>query len=95
MVGQKCIIRTYSAGVWFGKIDQKSGNEVIVSNARRLWYWKAKKSISLSAVAKYGISSESKISPLVDKVWLQAIELITTTKESSDSIEVADDAKAQ
>ena len=44
-VGQKVIIRTASAGVWFGEIDEKSGNEVIVSNARRLWYWKAKQSI--------------------------------------------------
>ena len=94
-VGQKVIIRTYSAGVWFGKIDEKSGNEVIVSNARRLWYWKAKQSISLSAVAQYGISSQSKIAPSVPYVWLEAIELIPTTKEATKSIEGAEDAKTQ
>lgn len=94
-VGQKVIIRTYSAGVWFGKIDEKSGNEVIVSNARRLWYWKAKQSISLSAVAQYGISSESKVAPEVPYVWLEAIELIPATKEAIKSIEGAEDAKAQ
>ena len=37
MIGKKCIVRTYSAGVWFGEIAQKSGNEVIVKNARRMW----------------------------------------------------------
>ncbi len=94
-VGQKVIIRTASAGVWFGEIDEKSGNEVIVSNARRLWYWKAKQSISLSAVAQYGISSQSKIAPSVPYVWLEAIELIPTTKEATKSIEGAEDAKTQ
>jgi len=51
MIGDKCIIRTYSAGVWFGEVSQKSGKEVIVINARRLWRWHTKKSISLSAIA--------------------------------------------
>ena len=94
-VGQKAIIRTYSAGVWFGKIEEKSGNEVIVSNARRLWYWKAKQSISLSAVAQYGISSESKVAPKVPYVWLEAIELIPASTDAIESIEGAADAKAQ
>lgn len=39
MIGKKCIVRTYSAGVWFGEISKKSGNEVIVKNARRMWQW--------------------------------------------------------
>ena len=95
MVGQKVIIRTQSAGVWFGKIDGKSGNEVIVSGARRLWYWKAKQSISLSAVAQYGISNESKVAPEVPYVWLEAIELIPATKEAIKSIEGVEDAKSQ
>ena len=73
------IVRTYSAGVWFGKILQKSNNEVILGEARRMYYWKAKQSISLSAVAKYGLSTESRICPEVEKVWLQPIELIDCT----------------
>ncbi len=89
MVGKKCIARTCSAGVWFGEISEKAGNEVIVKNARRMWYWKAKKSISLSAVALYGITSESKIAPPVDSVWLEAIELIPTTDVATSSIEGA------
>lgn len=95
MIGEKCIIRTYSAGVWFGEIEQKEKDEVIVKNARRLWYWKAKKSISLSAVAQFGLSDESKVAPEVPKVWLQAIELIPVSSESLKSIEGAPDAKAQ
>jgi len=96
MVGKKCVVRTYSAGVWFGEITEKSGKEVIVKNARRLWQWKAKESISLSAVAKHGINqSESKIAPAVDVVWIEAIELIPASDDAIESIEGAVDAKAQ
>ena len=36
-IGQEVIIRTYSAGVWFGRLKEKSGNEVILTEARRMW----------------------------------------------------------
>jgi len=91
MIGKKCIIRTYSAGVWFGEIDQKSGNEVIVKNARRMWQWKTVESISLSAVSISGIDhSKSKICESVNSVWLEAIELIPCTMKSIASIEGAE-----
>ena len=54
--GQEVIIRTYSAGVWFGRLKEKSGNEVILTEARRMWRWWARESISLSGVALYGIN---------------------------------------
>jgi hypothetical protein len=96
MVGKKCIIRTYSAGVWFGTVEQKAGNEVIIINARRMWQWWAKESISLSAVAVYGIKQDkSKIAPKVDSVWLEAIELIPCTDVAVNSIESAKDVAAE
>lgn len=96
MIGKKCIVRTYSAGVWFGEIAEKSGSEVIVKNARRMWQWWAAESISLSAVALYGIKhEESRIAPAVDSVWLEAIELIPATDTAVKSIEGAPDAKAE
>jgi len=95
MVGGKCIIRTYSAGVWFGEISEKCGKEVIVKNARRLWYWKAKESISLSAVALYGLNlGESKVCQAVDNQWLEAIELIPCTEKAIKNIEGAKDVEA-
>lgn len=96
MLGKKCIVRTYSAGVWFGEIEQKAGNEVIVKNARRLWQWKASKSLSLSAVAVYGVNPEGcRFAPCVDSVWLEAIELIPCTAPAVASIEGVKDAVAQ
>ena len=95
MIGKKVIIRTYSAGVWFGLLEQKSGNEVILRNARRMWRWQTKQSISLSSVAVYGIDEpNSKIAVKVDSVWLEAIEIIPCTDESITSIEGAKDVKS-
>lgn len=94
MIGEKVIIRTYTAGNFFGTLEQKSGSEVILKDARRLWYWKAAESIALSAVALYGIDQKvSKICPAVDKIWLEAIEIIPCTKVAIKSIEGAPDAK--
>lgn len=95
MVGKKCIVRTYSAGVWFGTVEQKSGNEVIVTNARRMWRWWAAESISLSAVALHGILHEkSKIAEAVPSIWLEAIEIIPASDKAITSIEGAPNAQA-
>ena len=37
--GDWVIVRTYSAGVFFGKISSREGKECVMSTARRLWYW--------------------------------------------------------
>lgn len=95
MIGEKVIIRTYSAGNWFGILDQKSGTEVILKDARRMWRWHCKKSISLSGVALYGINqSKSRIAPSLDSVWLDAIEIIPCSEEAIKLIDGADDATA-
>lgn len=96
MIGKKCIIRTYSAGVWFGEVEQKAGSEVIVKNARRMWRWHAAESVSLSAVANHGIKEkQSKIAEAVISVWLEAVELIPCTDKAIASIEGAPNVKAE
>lgn len=95
MIGQKVIIRTASAGVHYGLLEQKAGTEVILSDSRRLWQWHAAKSISLSGVAAFGIKKEkSNIAPRVKHIWLDAIEIIPCTDEAAKTIEEAPDAKA-
>lgn len=95
-IGNQVIIRTYSAGVWFGTLTEKSGNEVILANARRMWRWWAAEGISLSAVAVHGINQEkSKIVEAVDSVWLEAIEIIPCTAEAEESIGGAENVKAE
>lgn len=89
-IGKEVIIRTYSAGVWFGVLKQKAGNEVILTKARRMYKWWAKESISLSGVARHGIKQdESKICGDLDSVWLEAIEIIPVTSNAAESIRTA------
>ena len=89
-IGQEVIIRTYAAGVWFGRLKEKSGDEVILTEARRMWRWWAKESISLSGVALYGIKQEkSRITGAIDSVWLQAIEIIPISGKAAESIRTA------
>lgn len=96
MIGKKMIIRTYSAGVWYGTLIEKCGNEVIITDARRMWRWWAAESISLSAVALYGIHHEkSKIVAPVPSVWLEAIELIPCSNVAIQSIERANNVEAE
>ena len=89
-IGKEVIIRTYSAGVWFGVLKQKVGNEVILTKARRMYKWLAKESISLSGVARHGIKQDdSKICGELDSVWLEAIEIIPVTGNAAESIRTA------
>lgn len=89
-IDKEVIIRTYSAGVWFGVLKQKAGNEVILTKARRMYKWWAKESISLSGVARHGIKQDdSKICGELDSVWLEAIEIIPVTGSAAESIRTA------
>ena len=96
MIGKKVIIRTYSAGVWFGKLIQKDDDEVILEDARRMYQWWCKESISLSAVAVYGINQDkSRICVPVDRIWLKAIEILPCKDIAVKSIEEAVTVKQQ
>lgn len=95
MIGSKVIVRTYAAGCWFGTLSEKAGSEVIIKDARRMWYWKAEQGISLSACAMYGVSSQSKIVEAMPSVWLDAIELIPCSEAAIKSIEGAKNVKAE
>lgn len=81
--GTFVVIRTYSAGVHFGVLEEFEGQMVRLSNARRLWSWSG--ALSLSEVAMKGIDVKaSKISVPVDEIILtQAIEVIKVSKISN------------
>lgn len=88
IIGRKCIIRTYSAGVWFGTVLEKTKDECVIGDARRMWKWvTTDKGITLSEVSLSGVTEDSRIQKPVEKVWLQQIELIPCTKQAIENIE--------
>ena len=94
-LGEVVIIRTFSAGVWCGKLIRKSSEEVILADARRMWKWKAVKGISLSEVSQEGIvQKESRIAAAVPMVWLKAIEIIPVAGNAKKLIMEAPNAHA-
>ena len=86
--GAYVIVRTYSAGVFAGILDQRDGQEVELTNARRIWYWSG--AASLSELAQRGTSKpkDCKFPAPVDRVLLtQVIEILSTTEEARKSID--------
>lgn len=81
-IGEYVIIRTCSAGVWFGKLIEKSGQEVYLEDARRMSYWRCIKGISLSGISQFGVNDNSEICYPVKRQWLVAIEILDMTDEA-------------
>ena len=85
------ICRGYYCGVHAGYLKNQDGNHVTLVNSRRLWSWKAKEGISLSAVAKHGINSSCDLPNALQEIWLGDVyEVIPCTEEAMNSIVGAD-----
>lgn len=87
MIGKYCIARCYAAGVHAGTVTHVDGENVILSDSRRLWSWSAKDGIALSGVAQHGIKSGCKIDTLNPQIYLTGVcELIPASDKSKESI---------
>lgn len=77
------IVRTYSAGVFAGYVESREGKEVVLRQARRLWFWSG--AASLSQLAMEGVKNpgECKFPVEVDRVLLlEAVEILDVTEEA-------------
>ena len=82
------IVRTYSAGVFAGYLESRNGKEVVLRDARRLWYWKGAASLSQAAMEGFRLPNECKFPCAVDKVeLLEAIEILDVTPKAKESIQ--------
>ena len=92
--GKYVIVRTYSAGVFAGVIKSRKGQEVVLENARRLWYWSG--AASLSQLAMEGVKNpgQCKFPCEVKRVeLLQVIEIIDCTEAARQSIKAVSEWK--
>jgi len=81
------LIRTYSAGVFVGYLESKNGQEVILRQARRIWYWSGANSLSQLAVDGVSDPDNCKFPCELDKIeLLEAIEIIDMTEKARISI---------
>ena len=81
------IVRTYSAGVHAGELHSCDGKEVVLTNTRRLWYWKGAASLSELALRGVKYPNECKFSvPVPKNILTEAIEIIECTTEAQANI---------
>lgn len=81
------IVRTYSAGVFAGELVSRKGQEVVLENARRIWYWAGAASLSQLAMEGTSQPDKCKFPCEVSRVELiQAIEILDVTDKAQASI---------
>jgi hypothetical protein len=81
------IVRTQNAGVFAGIFVSRDGQEIILEDARRLWYWAGAASLSQLAVDGTSKPKDCKFPVAVPRIELtQVIEVIDTTKKAQESI---------
>jgi hypothetical protein len=81
------IVRTYSAGVFAGQLESRNGREVVLGNARRIWYWSGAASLSQLAMEGTKDPKNCKFPCEVDRVeLLEAIEILDVTEKARESI---------
>lgn len=90
--GMKYVIcRTYSAGVFAGYLESRNGQEVVMRDARRIFYWDGATSLSQLAIDGTTKPQNCKFPQAVDRVeLLQAIEILDCTEKAQKSITSVD-----
>jgi len=81
------IARTYSAGVFAGHLKSRKGKEVVLNDARRIWYWEGAATLSQLAMEGTKLPDKCKFPQEVDEIILtEVIEITPCTKEAEESI---------
>jgi hypothetical protein len=82
------IVRSKSAGVFFGEIEKIDGQTVTINNARRLWFWSGAASLSQLAVDGVANPGECKFPEAVSTIVVfEVIEILDTTAKAKQSID--------
>ena len=87
MVGKYVLVRTYSAGVFAGTLVSRTGKEVELKDARRIWYWSGAASLSQLAVDGTSKPNDCKFPCEVPVIELtEAIEILEVSDKARESI---------
>ncbi len=89
------IVRTKNAGVHFGILKSRTGDEVSLTDTRRIWYWDG--AASLSELAMHGASKPKNCKftvTLPEITILGAIEIIPCTDAASEAIRAVPEWRA-
>ena len=89
MIGKVCMLRTYSAGVFYGEIVSLSddGKQAVIKNSRQVWYWDGAAILSQLAVEGTVAPDNCKFPVAVAERYLsEVIEVLPMTDRAITSL---------
>lgn len=87
-IGKKVIIRADRAGVFFGTLVRREGQEVELKDCRRIWYWDGAASLSELALSGTNRPDNCKFTVTVPSIEiLGVIEVIPCSEKAIENIE--------
>jgi hypothetical protein len=90
MIGKYVIVRCRDAGVHAGVLEAHSGRECLLTESRRLWYWKPSNGATfLSGVATEGLHSDSKVGAPIRIHLTENCEIVECSAKAEASIRAA------
>lgn len=94
LIGKRVIVRCNRAGVFYGTLSEKEGQEVTLTDCRRIWFWDG--AASLHQLAAEGVTKPAncKFTMRIASInLLEAIEIIPCTDKAITSIEAVKEWK--
>ena len=87
-IGKKVIVRANGAGVFFGTLAAKEGNEVQLTDVRKLHYWDGACAVEQLAVDGTSKPSNCRFTVVVDEITIMnVLQILPCTKEAIENIE--------
>ena len=82
-IGAWCIIRTYSAGVFFGKLEDIDDSTAFLGTVRRLWQWAGACSLSQLAMEGTKAPGDCRFAMPVEKMQVLGVIEVIPYKDSA------------
>lgn len=91
---QYYIVRAARAGVFFGKIKEKSAASVIMTDVRKLWYWDGAAAVEQIAMDGVRAPENCKFTVSVKEMEImEPIQVIPCTSKAADIIKAVKEWK--
>lgn len=85
---QKYIVRCDRAGVFFGEIKERNGNDVVMTNVRKIWYWDGACAVEELAVNGVARPDSCKLTVTVAEMTvMNPVQIIPCTSKATESLE--------
>ena len=87
-MANKFIVRCNRAGVFYGEIVSRNGQEVEMKDVRNIWYWDGAATVMQLAAEGVSKPNTCKFSvPVESLVLLEAIQIIPCTDKAVESLD--------